>query len=279
MFKLHVERDSVYPNQVYLQPEDGIGLVDTHCHLDCEPLRSRATQMLASARRAGVTGIVVPGVHPADWGRMAGLAREHAGVMNAYGIHPMFADLATDANMAILREIAGTGVALGEIGLDPVYSVPLEQQERAFRDQLRLAISLKLPVIVHCRRLFQRTLTILREERACRVGGIMHAFSGSPEMAREFIRLGFFISLSGTVTWRGAVRQVRLAREIPLEYLVLETDAPDLTPQAYCGQPNQPALLREVLVAVANIRGMMVTDVARAALTNTQRILGIIPAQ
>jgi TatD DNase family protein len=199
--------------------------------------------------------------------------------MNAYGIHPMFADLATDANMAILREIAGTGVGLGEIGLDPVYSVPLEQQERAFRDQLRLAISLNLPVIVHCRRLFQRTLTILREERACRVGGIMHAFSGSPEMAREFIRLGFFISLSGTVTWRGAVRPVRLAREIPLEYLVLETDAPDLTPQAYCGQPNQPALLREVLVAVANIRGMLVTDVARAALTNTQRILGIIPAQ
>ena len=268
----------MYPNQVYLQPEDGIALVDTHCHLDCEPLGSRVTQILASARRAGVTGIVVPGVHPAGWGRMAELAREQAGVMNAYGIHPLYADLATDASLSRLHEIAGTGVALGEIGLDPVYSVPLEQQERAFRDQLRLAISLKLPVIVHCQRLFQRTLVILREEGAGRVGGIMHAFSGSPEMAREFIRLGFFISLSGTVTWRGAVRPVRLAREIPLESLVLETDAPDLTPQAYRGQPNQPALLREVLVAVANIRGILVADVARAALANTQRIFGIIPA-
>lgn len=266
----------MYPKQTYVQPEDDIRLVDTHCHLDCEPLCSRLPEILASARRAGVIGFVVPGVHPADWGRMVALAQGHDGIVTAFGIHPMHAGLSNDTTLAALEKIACTGVALGEIGLDPAYSVALEQQERAFRDQLRLAVTLGLPVLVHCRRLFERTLTILREEKAGRVGGIMHAFSGSPEMAREFIRLGFLISLSGTVTWQGAVRPVRLAREIPLESLVLETDAPDLTPQNYRGQPNQPAWLQEVLVAVANIRGMLATDVACATMNNAQRILGNI---
>lgn len=268
----------MYSKQSYVQPEDDLRLVDTHCHLDCEPLCSHLPEILASARRAGVTGFVVPGVHPADWWRMAALALEHEGIVTAFGIHPMHAGLVNDTILAALEEIACTGVALGEIGLDQAYPVALEQQERAFRDQLRLAVTLGLPVLIHCRRLFERTLAILREEKADRVGGIMHAFSGSPEMAREFIRLGFLISLSGTVTWQGALRPVRLARQIPLESLVLETDAPDLTPQRYRGQPNQPAWLREVLVAVANIRGMIVSDVARATMDNSQRFFQKFPA-
>jgi TatD DNase family protein len=263
----------VYPNRPYLQTVDAVALIDTHCHLDCEPLRSRLTQVLASARRAGVTGCVVPGVHPADWGRMAAIAGEHAGVYCSFGIHPMHAALADDASLVRLAEIAGAGVAIGEIGLDPAYQASLEVQEQAFRKQLRLAVALGLPVLVHCRRAFQRTLSVLREEKAALVGGIMHAFSGSPEMAREFIRLGFFISLSGTVTWKGAVRPVRLAREIPLESLVLETDAPDMTPQAMRGRPNEPAWLTETLRTVAEIRGMPPTEVASAALGNTRRIL------
>lgn len=104
----------------------------------------------------------------------------------------------------------------------------------------------------------------------------MHAFSGSPEMAREFIRLGFAISLCGTVTWQGASRPQRLASQIPLESLVLETDAPDLAPEPFRGEPNQPALLRELLVAVAGIRGMLVTDLARVTTDNALRILGRI---
>jgi TatD DNase family protein len=129
-------------------------------------------------------------------------------------------------------------------------------QERAFRSQLRLAVSLGMPVLVHCRRAFQRTLQILKEEGACQVGGIMHAFSGSPEMAREFIRLGFAISISGMVTRENSVRLPRLVRELPVSELVLETDAPDMTPQRYRGRPNQPAYLVETLHAVARIKGI-----------------------
>ena len=115
------------------------------------------------------------------------------------------------------RLLSAGGVAIGEIGLDPSYAVSMECQERAFRDQLRLAVSLGLPVLIHCRRAFQQTLQILQEEGARHVGGIMHAFSGSPEMAREFIRLGFAISISGMVTRDNSVRLPRLVSELPLE--------------------------------------------------------------
>ena len=194
----------------------------------------------------------------------------------AFGIHPMHGDLADDTCMSRLSDVAGAGIAIGETGLDPGYTVPLELQERAFREQLRLATALNLPVLVHCRRVFERTLRVLREEKADRVGGIMHAFSGSPEMAREFIRLGFVISISGTVTWDNAVRPVRLAQEIPLESLVLETDSPDLAPRAFKGQPNEPAWLVETLGRLAEIRGLTSADVGHATNLNTRRILGKI---
>lgn len=261
------------PLQREPQSGDGIGLLDTHCHLNCEPLLSDVPGFLGEACRAGVLGCVVPGVHPADWELMASMVRGHAGLFPAFGVHPLHAELVDEALLERLEGIAVSGVALGEIGLDPHYPASLELQERAFREQLRLAIRLELPVLVHCRRLFQRTLTVLREERADRVGGIMHAFSGSPEMAREFIRLGFAISLSGTVTWQGAARPLRLAARLPLESIVLETDAPDLAPEPFRGEPNRPAWLRQVLIAVAGIRGMLMTDLARIATGNALRVL------
>lgn len=250
-------------------------MIDTHCHLDFEPLCLSLPELLTEARRAGVTGWVVPGVHPAEWGRIARVAGENDGAMAAYGIHPMHAELADDDTLAKLAAIAADGVAIGEVGLDAACAVPQELQEQAFRAQIRLAVELGLPLLVHCRSLFQRALQLLREEGAGRVGGIMHAFSGSPEMAREFIRIGFAVSLAGSATWPGARRPVRLAREVPLEWLVLETDAPDLAPHRFRGQANRPAWLAEVLVAVAGIRGMIVTDLALATAENTRRILGL----
>jgi TatD DNase family protein len=265
----------VYPNQPYLQSEDGFDLIDTHCHLDQDIFSGRLLEVLDAARRVGVARFVVPGVHPGDWQRMATVARSHAGIFPAFGIHPMHADLADGSSLSRLADLAGSAVAIGEIGLDPHYPVPLEIQERAFREQLRLALSLGLPVLVHCRQAFQRTLLILGEETAGQVGGIMHAFSGSPEMAREFIRLGFLISISGTITWNNAARPASLVRELPLESLVLETDSPDLTPQCFRGQPNQPAYLTEVLAAVARVCGVLPEEVARKTTSRAARILSI----
>jgi len=253
----------VYPNEQVLQSEDWPGLIDTHCHLDLEPLSLRLAMVVADAHLAGVTHFVVPGVHPDGWERMACLAREQECIFPAFGIHPMHADVADDGNLSRLAALSSSGVAIGEIGLDPSYAVPMECQELAFRNQLRLAVSLGLPVLIHCRRAFQQTLQILQEEGAQRVGGIMHAFSGSSEMAREFIRLGFAISISGMVTRDNSVRLARVAGELPLEALVLETDAPDMTPQRYRGQTNQPAYLMETLHAVARIKGVEAIVAAR----------------
>jgi TatD DNase family protein len=263
----------VYPNEQVLQSEDWPGLIDTHCHLDLEPLSLDLKQVISDAHLAGVTHFVVPGVHPANWKRMACLAREHESIFPAFGIHPMHAAVADDDILSRLALLSTSGVAIGEIGVDPSYTVSMECQERAFRVQLRLAVSLGLPVLVHCRRAFQRTLRIMQEEGAHHVGGIMHAFSGSPEMAREFIRLGFAISISGMVTRDNTVRLPRLVRELSLVDLVLETDAPDMTPQRYRGRPNQPAYLTETLHTVAVIKGVEAITAARFFRTRSQAIL------
>ncbi|HEY3308034.1 MAG TPA: TatD family hydrolase [Desulfuromonadaceae bacterium] len=256
-----------------MQTNVGYELIDSHCHLDLEPLHSNLCNVLKNARQTGVTRFVLPGVHPDGWDRIADLAKKENSILPAFGIHPSHAGLADDVVLKQLEKLAKMASAIGEIGLDPFYQVPLEVQEMAFRKQLRLAVFWGLPVLIHCRRLFQRTLQLLKEEQVGQVGGLMHSFSGSVEMALEFIRLGFCISISGTVTWQGAVRPVSLARELPLESLVLETDAPDLSPQIYKGQPNQPAFLPEVLQTVARIRGVDPEELARQTSLNILKLL------
>jgi len=250
-----------------------VPLVDSHCHLDLEPLKSGLPHILQEAAAAGVQAFVVPGVHPDGWGGISAVAAEDPRILPAYGIHPMHAGTVTDRILEQLLELSAGGVAIGETGLDPAYTVSLELQERAFREQLKIAVRCGLPVLIHCRRAFQRVVKILREERADRVGGVMHAFSGSVEMAGEFIRLGFGISISGTVTWNNAVKPLRLARELPLEHLVLETDAPDMTPERYRGRFNRPAWITETAERVAELRGISREEVARMTTDNARRLL------
>lgn len=248
-------------------------LIDSHCHLDLEPLKSEHTSIIQEARQAGVMGFVIPGVHPDGWGGISDLAAEDLRIFPAYGIHPMHSGYVNDRVVDRLRQLASQGVAIGEIGLDPGYQVSMGLQERAFREQLRVAIILDLPVLIHCRGAFQRLLKIMREEGAQRVGGIMHAFSGSVEMARDFIRLGFAISISGTVTWNNAIKPLRVARELPLEHLVLETDAPDMTPEKYRGTFNRPAWMMETALRVAELRGISLEEVAKITTENVRRVL------
>jgi TatD DNase family protein len=259
-------------NPSFDRGDDG-GLIDSHCHLDLEPLKSRLPILLQKASTAGVRSFIVPGVHPDGWSGISALAAENVGIFPAYGIHPMHAGTVTEQILEKLLEYSVRGVAIGETGLDPAYPVALELQERVFREQLRIAVKRGLPLLIHCRRSFQKVLTILREEHAERVGGIMHAFSGSVEMAREFIRLGFVISISGTATWNNAVKPLSVARELPLESLVLETDAPDMTPERYRGRFNRPAWLTETALRVAEVRGVSLEVVARITSGNVRRIL------
>uniref|UniRef100_A0A831TZN8 TatD family deoxyribonuclease n=1 Tax=Geobacter metallireducens TaxID=28232 RepID=A0A831TZN8_GEOME len=249
-------------------------LTDTHCHLDDPALRPRLGEVMAAARQAGVGRIIVPGVAPDGWDRIASLAREHEGIFPAFGIHPQAACQAGDDTLARLASLAATAAAVGEIGLDHLLRhVPRAVQERAFREQLRIAVAAGVPVIIHCRRAFEPLLRILREEGVARVGGVMHAFSGSVEIARECIGLGLLISVAGTVTYANAVRPLAVAREIPLEHLLLETDAPDLTPEPLRGTPNEPAFLPLTARRLAELKGVTLEEAARVTSANAARLL------
>jgi TatD DNase family protein len=250
--------------------------IDTHCHLDDPSLFDRLPEVLRNARSAGIERFVVPGVGPAGWERIAALAGEKDGVFAAFGFHPMLAGLYREDMLGDLARFAKGAVAIGEIGLDYLLDeVPRELQLTAFRGQLRLAVRMGLPVLIHCRRAFPDLLRVLREERAERVGGIMHAFSGSPDIARECIGLGFAISVAGPVTYRNAVRPLGIVREIPLKHLLLETDAPDMTPEPYRGRGNEPAFLVEIAGKVAEIKGITLAEVARVTTENAERLIRI----
>lgn len=247
-------------------------LVDTHCHLDLPPLFEQLDQLLEEARAVGVMRWIVPAVHPDGWQRISDLCAAHPALRPAYGIHPFHAAEVQTKQLELLDAIAAQGIAIGEIGLDRVTG-NLDQQEILFREQLRLARRHGLPVLIHCRHAIGRTLTILREERAEEYGGIMHAYSGSVESARDFIKLGFAISLSGTLTRENAVRPLQLAKELPLQHLVIETDAPDLAPRDHQGEPNRPAWLFDVATALAAARGCSSDTIAKATGTTSKRVI------
>ena len=255
-------------------------LVDTHCHLDAPPLLSRLSEILATGRGAGVCAYIIPGVAPEGWNGIAKLAKAQHGIYPAFGLHPMLAGRYDDSLRGKLRPFADSAVAIGEIGLDYlVTDVSREKQKAAFRAQLQLAVESGLPVLIHCRRAFRDIIEILGQEHVRQVGGVMHAFSGSPEIARECIRMGLFISVAGTVTYGNAVRPREVVQRIPLENLLLETDSPDMTPEPYRGRDNEPAFLTEIAKKVAEIKGVTLEEVARATTENAERLfrLGKVP--
>lgn len=250
-------------------------LIDTHCHLDMPSLGTRLDEVVSSAAGAGVRHYVVPGVSPEGWPRIVETAKRAEGVFPAFGIHPMHADMFSQEVMDELRLLLPQAVAVGEIGLDYLLeNVPRAIQLKAFRCQLRIAVQEGLPVLIHCRKAFRDLLAVMKQEGVGKVGGIMHAFSGSPEVARECLALGMCISVAGPITYSNAVRPRLIVEQIPLEHLVLETDAPDLAPEPYRGRVNEPVFLPLMAKAVAGIKGVPYDEVVRTTTANAMRILG-----
>lgn len=247
-------------------------LVDTHCHLNQLPLAGELAVLLDEARAVGVERWIVPSVHPDNWEQLALLSRTHEGIRPAYGIHPMHAAAVTSDCLARLELLASSGVAIGEIGLDGTCA-DQHLQDQLFRAQLRIARTHGLPVLVHCRRAIGRTIAILREEGVASIGGIMHAFSGSIESARDCLRLNLVLSVSGIVTRPGAARLQHVCRELPLQHLVLETDAPDLTPFNRGHAVNRPAWLTDVATALATLKGCSCAELAEATSATVRRVV------
>lgn len=254
--------------------------IDSHCHLDMLPEwveglppeehDRNIDEAVARAQEAGVRWILNPGVTWAEFPRVKALTERYPNVFIAAGIHPHDAETWTDGSMERLREMARHPrvVAIGECGLDYYYdNAPREAQQRAFREQIRIAKELGLPLIIHTRDAEADTMRILEEEAATH--GVFHCFTGSKELALAGIRQGLSISFSGVVTFKKSEALREVALEVPLDRFLIETDAPYLAPPPYRGKRNEPAYVVKIAETLAEVKGMSVAEIAEHATRNT----------
>jgi TatD DNase family protein len=248
--------------------------IDTHCHLDAHEF---GTESLDVARRAGAQGVgmvVIPAVERGNFAVVRELAAQAPNLSYALGIHPIFVPQATDEDLAELRRQVEASladprfVAIGEVGLDffiPMLCEPAmrDKQERFLREQLRIARDFGLPVLTHVRRSQDQVLKHIRQLRP--PGGIAHAFNGSFQQAQNFIDLGFHLGFGGAMTFTRALQIRRLASELPLDAIVLETDAPDIAPAWVHPGRNSPEQLPAIGAALAELRGTSPDEVRAAS--------------
>lgn len=250
-------------------------MLDTHCHLDASEFANDRTAVVDAARAAGVARVLVPAVSVAGCaGVDECLAAYPDMCRGAYGIHPLYVDGVGGDDLARLemRLSAGTAIAVGEIGLDCyVDGIDPERQLALFRAQLALARRFDLPVILHVRRAVDAVLHELRRTPVC--GGIAHAFNGSQQQAELFIRLGFKLGFGGAMTYDGSRRIRALAAALPLDALVLETDAPDMAPAWLHRGRNSPAELPRIAETLAGIRGVPLAEIVERTSTAARAVL------
>ena len=248
--------------------------IDTHCHLDAAEFGNNQTGVLQAAQAAGVSRIVVPSVERANFAMVRSLCKQHPSCSPAYGIHPMLTGAANPDDLDVLRDYLSRGyaVAVGEIGLDFfVDDYNKARQEYFYVEQLKLAREFDLPVLLHTRRAND---TVLKHLRQIAVRGIAHAFSGRHQQADEFIKLGFKLGFGGAATYPRATRLRELAATLPLSCIVLETDAPDMSPEFIeHGRPNKPQYLPRIAQILADLRGISLVQFAQATTENAGAVL------
>ncbi len=254
-------------------------LIDSHAHLDDRKYDEDRQAVLARAREAGVETIINIGYDLRSSAASVRLAHDYPFIYAAVGFHPSDSKGYTDEAEVQLREWCLTEpkvVAVGEIGLDFHWdNSPREVQREVFRRQIRLAKEVQKPIVVHDREAHGEIMDILRDEQAREVGGVLHCFSGSLEMAKLCLKMGFYISLAGPVTFTNAPKVREIAAQIPLDRLLIETDSPYLTPHPHRGQRNESAYVRLVAEAVAKARSLSIEEVAAATTANAKRLFGI----
>ena len=251
-------------------------LIDTHCHLDVPEFDPDRDAVLDRTRAAGVVGVVIPAIRRAGWPRLLEYCASGPGLYAALGLHPVYLDQHRDDDIAALEAAIGQRrpLALGEIGLDYfVRELDRQRQQTLFEAQLEIARAADLPVLLHVRRAHEQVLATLKRIRVR--GGIAHAFSGGIEEARRYINLGFKLGFGGMLTFERSAKLRHLAAELPVEALVLETDAPDLTVAAHRGKRNSPEYLPDVLAALAEVRQADPAVLAAVTTGNARAVLGI----
>lgn len=270
------EMEKVSPNA----PENSSAVyVDSHCHIDMPQFDADRDAVLQRAREAGVVDMLLIGGVDEERGHERALrVAAQCGFNASAGVHPHEARLANDAVYDELRGLASDRriLAIGEIGLDFHYDhSPRDTQRDAFRKQVRLAREASLPVIIHTREADEETANILEEEGASQSGGVIHCFTGGHELARRALALGFSISFSGILAFPRTEIVQEVARTVPLDRLLVETDSPFLAPPPHRGKRNEPAFVVEVARRVAALRGVSVEEIGAASVANFRRVFGL----
>jgi TatD DNase family protein len=259
-------------------------LIDSHCHLDAPEFDADRDAVIARARAAGVVAQVIPAVDAGGWTKLAELCTRHDGLHPAYGLHPMYLDAHHEAHLDTLRLllVGERAVAVGECGLDfHVEGLDPQRQQFFFEEQLRIARDFDLPVILHARKAVDAVIATLR-----RIGGpgsspgqalrgVVHSYSGSEEQAAQLWKLGFCLGIGGPVTYERAQRLRRIVAAMPIEHLLLETDAPDQPDAFHRGQRNEPSRLTLVRDCVAELRGMAPDTLAAETSRNAARLFAL----
>jgi TatD DNase family protein len=255
-------------------------IFDTHAHLDAHQYDDDREDMIARAKQEGVGRIVNIGFNRETIPTTLKLTEQYDFIFAAVGWHPQDAKDMIPGDLPWIEELCRRDkvVAIGEIGLDYHWDTsPRDVQARVFREQIRLARKIGLPIVIHNRDAHRDVVDILKEEKAAEVGGIMHCFSGSWETAKLCLAMNFHISFGGPVTFKNAKQPKEVLAQVPLERLLLETDAPYLAPHPYRGKRNESSYIRLVAEAAAEIRGVPVDELIAITTANACRLFGIQP--
>jgi TatD DNase family protein len=245
-------------------------LVDSHCHLNFPELLTNMDAVKQSMADNGVTHALCVSVTLDAFPEVLGVAEQHQHIYASVGIHPDYeGEQETSVEELVRLANHPKVIAIGETGLDYFrLSGDLEWQRERFRTHIRAAIQAEKPLIIHTRSAAEDTIRIMREEHVERTGGVMHCFTESLEIAEQAIELGFYISFSGIVTFKNATALKEVARHVPLDKMLVETDSPFLAPVPFRGKTNQPAYVKYVAEEIASLRGIPVEEVATATTTN-----------
>jgi TatD DNase family protein len=250
-------------------------LFDTHAHLNDAAFNEELEAVLIRAQEAGVTKIANIGYDLTSSQKAVEIAKEYASCYAAVGVHPHDAKNVTSQTYEELVKLLKEEkvVAIGEIGLDYYRDLsPRDKQQTVFREQIQLAKEYKLPITIHNRDAHRDILNIIKEEQAGEYGGILHCFSGSWETAKICMDLGFHISFAGPITFKNARKLQEIGPKIPLDYLLLETDCPYLTPEPHRGKRNEPAYLADIARFMAHLRKMDFEELAHSTTSNAKKV-------
>jgi TatD DNase family protein len=251
-------------------------IIDTHCHLDVVEFDADRDEVLQQARKAGVIAQVIPAIERRSWPRLLQLCARHADLHPALGLHPVYLDRHTAADIEKLSEMAQTAtpVAIGEIGLDfAIKSLHRERQIELFDRQLMIAKEARLPVIIHARKSHDEVIRLLQKHQLA--GGTIHAFNGSLQQGLRYHEMGFKLGFGGMLTYAHSRKLRQLALRLPATALVLETDAPDLTVASHHGERNSPHYLPQVLAALAEVRSESLETTANYTTGNALAVFNL----